>query len=78
MAREKCVLQVRKYEEQFEWFVCMVMPHDVVSLAAFSTQRAAKAAVKILRANQHWCLQPDKLAKLPEVKQVNIGISDYL
>lgn len=76
MAREKCVLQVRKYEEQSEWFVCMIKPYDA-SLAAFSTQRAAKAAVKKLYANQHWCLRPDKLAKLPEVKWVNAGLSDY-
>lgn len=76
MAREKCVLQVRRYEERFEWFVRMITPYEA-NLAAFSTQRAANAAMKKLCANQHWCLQPDKLAKLPEVKWVNVGVSDY-
>lgn len=69
-------LTVSRYEEQSEWWVCMHYPLNAW-LAAFNTQRAAKAAVKILHAKPHWCLQPDKLAKLPEVKQVNIGVSDY-
>lgn len=46
-------------------------------LVAFKTRRAARTASGLLNKRLGWCRQPDKLAKLPEVIDVNVGISDF-
>lgn len=69
-------LQVVWVRSLREWQVRMVSPYDTW-LAAFRTQRAAHVAMRKLMRRVHWCLQPDKLAKLLEVVAVNVGLSDY-
>lgn len=78
MAREQVALYVARavYAGRVEWRVCMAYPYDAW-LAVFGSRLAAEAAVAKLYRCVHWCLQPDKLAKLPDVRQVNIGLADY-
>lgn len=59
-----------------EWQVCMSRPYDTW-LAVFPTQKTATKAMNLLLAHKHWCLQPDKLAELPDVWQVNTGLGGH-